>query len=66
MMPEGPGDICLRCRMIMVVMGGKEGSIDVGLGKWMKRIGVGCDVVCDEFNVLLVKIFVIRIVSEDF
>ena len=32
----------------------------------MKGIGVGCGVVCDEFNVLLVKIFIILIVSEDY
>ena len=37
---------------------------DVGVRKWMEGVGVGCDVVCDEFNVLLVKIFVILIVSE--
>ena len=35
-------------------------------GKWMKGIRVGCDVLCYEFNVLLVKIFVILIVSEYF
>ena len=55
-------------------MGGKEWARmsmlewreERGGRKWMEGDGVSCDVVCDEFNVLLVKIFIILIVSEDF
>ena len=62
-MPEGPGDLCLRWCMILlsslVVMGGKEGSTFSMLewgGRWREsELYIGCDVVCDEFNVLLVK-----------
>ena len=53
MMPEGPGNLYLRCWMILlsslVVMEGKERSrmfVYVGVGKWVKRIGVGCAWCC--------------------
>ena len=51
-----------------------DDSVKFSGGEWREGgsmmlewgIGVGCDVVCGEFNVLLVKIFVILIVSEKF
>ena len=70
MMPEVPGDLFLMWCMILfnslVKMGKKEGSrmsmLEWGSG-W-KESEMAVVFFCDEFNVLLVKIFVILIVSE--